>query len=69
MAKLNPIELQQALKGVDYPADKIALAEAAERNGASGDVRNAIDRLPDKQYEKPTDVTEAVDFGADSDEN
>lgn len=69
MAKLNPIELQKALKGVDYPADKEAIIDAANSNGASDDIKNALNGLPDKSYEKPTDVTEAVDFSGDSGNN
>lgn len=65
MAKLNPIELQKALKGVDYPANREDLIKAVEGNGASDEIRNAVDQLPDKSFEKPTDVTEAMDFGGD----
>lgn len=63
MAKLNPIELQKALKGVDYPASKQDLMKALDSNGASDNVRNALEQLPDKSFETPADVTEAVDFG------
>lgn len=66
MAKLNPVELQKALKGVDYPAKKNELVKVAENNGSSEDVRGALDKLPDQTYETPADVAEAVDFGGGS---
>lgn len=66
MAKINPIELQSALKGVDYPARKDDLVKAAQGNGGSDEIKAAIDKLPDGTYDKPTDVTEKVDFGGDS---
>ena len=60
MAKINPIELQKALKGADYPASKRDLMETAEKNGASEEVRSALESLPDQTYEKPVDVSEAL---------
>ncbi|HYH11477.1 MAG TPA: DUF2795 domain-containing protein [Thermomicrobiales bacterium] len=66
MAKLNPIELQKALKGVDYPASKEDLVKAADSNGASDEIRDAVSQLPERSFERPTDVTEAMDFGGDS---
>ena len=66
MAKLNPIEFQKALKGVEYPASKDDLLKACDNNGGNDDVRAALDKLPDKSFETPADVTEAVDFGGTS---
>ncbi len=65
MAKINPIELQSALKGVDYPARKDALVKAVKDNGASEEIKAAVDKLPDETFNRPTDVTEKVDFGGD----
>ena len=65
MAKLNPIELQKALKGVDYPAKKSDLVKAAETNGASEEIRSALDNLPDQSFETPADVNEDIGFGED----
>lgn len=60
MATINPIQLQKYLKGVDYPVSKKDLLARAEENGADGDVRAALSRLPEQTFEKPTDVSEAV---------
>jgi hypothetical protein len=67
MAKLNPIELQKALKGVNYPASKDDLIKAAEDNGATDDVMAALNGLGDDHFNTPADVTEAVDFDGTSD--
>lgn len=60
MAKINPIELQKSLKGVDYPAKKDDIVKAAEENGADDDVLDALKDLPDQSFERPTDVTKAL---------
>ncbi|EYB67568.1 hypothetical protein DEIPH_ctg035orf0007 [Deinococcus phoenicis] len=60
MAKINPIQLQKHLGGVDYPASKRDLMAAAERNGADDDVRAALEALPDEEYRTPTDVSHAL---------
>ena len=66
MAKLNPIELQKALKGVNYPASKDDLIKAAESNGAANDIKSALQALGDDHFNTPADVTEAVSFAGNS---
>lgn len=60
MAKINPIQLQKHLKGVNYPASKQDLMDAAEENGADDDVRSMLDELPDEEYETPAAVSKAL---------
>lgn len=60
MAKVNPIQLQKHLKGVDYPASKENLINHAKQNGADEDALSALEQLPDEKYETPTDVSKAV---------
>jgi len=60
MAKINPIDLQKALKGVDYPASKDDIVKAAEKNGASDEIVSALKNLSADSFEKPTDVTKAA---------
>lgn len=60
MAKVNPIQLQKHLKGVDYPASKQDLIEHAQQQGADEDAISALEQLPDEQYEAPTDVSKAI---------
>ncbi|HEV3480450.1 MAG TPA: DUF2795 domain-containing protein [Gaiellaceae bacterium] len=59
-AKSNPIHVQEFLEGVGYPTQKGDLVREAERQGASDEVRMTLERLPDKRFEAPTDVSEAI---------
>lgn len=60
MAKINPIELQKSLKGVSYPASKEDVVQAAEKNGASDDILEALKNLDDTSFETPADVSKAL---------
>lgn len=60
MAKINPIELQKYLKGVDYPASKDDVVKAAEGNGAEDEIMDALKNLSEDKFERPTDVTKAL---------
>ena len=59
--KINPIQLQKHLKGVNYPASKQDILTKAEQNGGLDDnVRSVLQALPEQEYKRPTDVTAAV---------
>jgi hypothetical protein len=60
MAKVNPIQLQKALKGISYPADKAKLLETAKRNNADDSMQSALKKLPDQDFNRPSDVSKAV---------
>lgn len=60
MAKVNPIQLQKHLKGVDYPASKQDLITHAKEQGADEEAISALEQMPDEQYETPTDVSKAI---------
>ncbi|WP_337059967.1 DUF2795 domain-containing protein [Kineococcus sp. G2] len=60
MANVSPIDVQKALHGVDYPASKDALLEAAEGNGASKEVKDALAGIADREYEGPTGVSAEI---------
>lgn len=60
MAKVNPIQLQKHLKGVDYPASKEQLIEHAQKQGADENAISVLQQIPDQEYETPTDVSAAV---------
>jgi hypothetical protein len=60
MAKINPIELQKSLKGVDYPAKKDDIVKSAENNGAEDEILEALRNISEDSFEKPTDVTKAL---------
>ena len=58
--KVNPIQLQKHLKGVDYPAKKDQLIVAAKEHGADENVIEALEALPNKSFETPADVNKAL---------
>ncbi len=60
MAKINPIELQKHLKGLDYPASKDDIVSKAESNGADDEMLKTLRGIEDGTYEKPTDINHAV---------
>lgn len=60
MAKVNPIQLQKFLKGVDYPANKQDLIEKAEENGSNENVLSTLQQLPDAEYDTPAEVSQAI---------
>lgn len=66
MANPTPIEVEKYLKGADYPASKSDLLDCAKRNGASQDIADVLQRLPNQRFEKPTDVAKAISHGGGS---
>ncbi|HYZ18371.1 MAG TPA: DUF2795 domain-containing protein [Gaiellaceae bacterium] len=59
-AKANPVEVQSFLDGVSYPTRRGDLIREAERSGASRNVRSTLERLPEKRFADPTEVSEAI---------
>jgi len=60
VANVDPIQVQKALGGVDYPADKEDLVKNAEKKDADDDVLSALKDLPDKKYETLADVNKEL---------
>jgi hypothetical protein len=56
----NPIQIQKFLGGVDYPASCDALLSKAKDSGADSNVMQALEAIPDKEYDSPTAVSSAV---------
>ncbi|MGI5352460.1 DUF2795 domain-containing protein [Streptomyces sp. CA-250714] len=56
MAEMNPIEVQQALKGASYPTDRKTLTELAKKNKASDKVVDKIAHLKSDRIEGPDQV-------------
>lgn len=56
----NPIEVQKYLAGVDYPAGRDDLVAAAEKNGADAETLERLKRIPDREYEGPSGVSEEI---------
>ncbi len=60
MARVNPIKLQKALGGMNYPASKEDLVEHAEGQDADEEVLSFLRDLPDRTYETPADVNKEM---------
>ncbi|MDQ0616020.1 DUF2795 domain-containing protein [Arthrobacter globiformis] len=56
----NPIQIQKFLSGIDYPANREALISRAKESGADSNVLDALQSIPDKEYDSPTAVSSAV---------
>jgi hypothetical protein len=59
-AAKRPIDIQKALKGISYPADKQTLLDTARANGADESVLAALEALPEQEYASPADVSKGV---------
>jgi len=60
MAKVNPIQVQKFLKGVDYPASADDIRKAAEKNGADDNIKQMLGQLSDESFQTPADVSKAL---------
>jgi Protein of unknown function (DUF2795) len=59
-ARANPVEVQKFLEGVGYPVRKGELVAQAKSRRAKSSVRDTLERLPDKRFKSPTEVSEAI---------
>lgn len=57
----DSIEVEAYLGGLEYPATKEHIIHKAKLAGADGEALQALQGLPDKTYEKITDVVAALD--------
>ncbi|MGK5532970.1 DUF2795 domain-containing protein [Streptomyces sp. URMC 129] len=60
MGKPNPIEVQKALKNINYPADKKTVVEQAKKNGADKELIDKFSGLKKDSFDGPNDVEKAV---------
>ncbi|MBX4192037.1 DUF2795 domain-containing protein [Candidatus Parcubacteria bacterium] len=67
--KFNVAEVTKNLKGVEFPADKNQILETAQENGASEEVIQMLQKLPEgEQFNSPTEVMESLSDEQDSGE-
>jgi len=59
--QVSPIEVQKALKDIDYPVKKKDLIQHAKKHKASNKVIEVLEGLPDKEYTNAVDVSK--EFG------
>lgn len=60
MAKVNPIQVQKYLKGMDYPASRNDIVKHAKSHGADKNVLQTLQKLPSEQYETAADVSQEI---------
>lgn len=60
MAKVNPIQVQKFLSGIDYPAKKQDLVDKAQQEGADQGVVDTLQQMPGDSFNSPNDVSEAI---------
>ncbi len=58
--KVNPIQVQKFLGGIDYPCSKQDLMKTAKSKGADERVMKLLNKLPDRDFDAPTDVTKEI---------
>ena len=60
MASMNPAELENQLRGINYPVSKAELVKHIERNGADESICAAISCLPNQTYDSFAAVNRAI---------
>ena len=60
MAQAEFIKVQKSLGGISYPATKDQLVEHARSQHADRDVLDALQSIPDQEYDGPNEVSKAV---------
>ncbi len=60
MAKVNPIQAQKFLGGLDYPASKQEVVDHARGRDADEDILAALEQIADREYDGPNAVSEEL---------
>ena len=50
----------QFVKGLDYPASKTSIVAAAREASLSQAIQESLNKLPDREYADPEDLTQAM---------
>jgi hypothetical protein len=58
--RASPAAVENYLKGIDFSADKKKLLQQARDNDAPDDVLRTIEKLPDKKYGSPIDISKQM---------
>lgn len=60
-SKVSAAQIQVYLGGIDYPVNRQQIIDHARSKGAPDNVMGFLERLPERQYNYPTDVQQ--EFG------
>ncbi len=55
--EVSPVEVQKALKDMDYPAQKKEIIQHAKKHNASKGVLDELERIEDKEYKNAAEVS------------
>lgn len=58
--RISPIEIQQFLKGMDYPASKEELINHARSSRASEEIIAMLEGMRTNRFNSPSDVSNAL---------
>jgi len=58
--RVSPAIIEKYLAGMRYPTEKEKLVNNAQCKNAPDDVMNVINKLPDKTYTSPIDITKEI---------
>lgn len=50
----------QFVKGLDYPIAKAEIVSAAREASLSSTIQEALNKVPDREYSEPEELTEAL---------
>ncbi|GHO79760.1 hypothetical protein KSD_75310 [Ktedonobacter sp. SOSP1-85] len=57
---INPAQVEKCIKGLDFPADKQEVIEYANQHGATSEIRQALQSLPERSFDSPVGLTKAI---------
>lgn len=57
---VSPAQVEKSIKGTNFPANKQDLIEKAKENQANQDVLDVLEKMPDKQFRSPVDISKAM---------
>ena len=60
MARVNPIQAQRFLGGLDYPASKQQVVDHACGRDADEEIVSALEQIADREYDGPNAVSEEL---------
>ncbi|HXK61983.1 MAG TPA: DUF2795 domain-containing protein [Acidobacteriota bacterium] len=58
--KVNPIQLQKYLKGIDYPVRQQQIIQTARQNKADANIIETLEQLPDREYANPAEISKEI---------
>jgi hypothetical protein len=57
---INPAQVEKCIKGLDFPADKQEVIEYASQHGATNEIRQALNSLPERSFDSPVGLSKAI---------